>query len=345
MTDTDDNTLLLIGDVARRTRLSVSAIRYYSDEGLVAPTAETDAGHRLYDLDAVARFEYVRTLRDLDAGLARIRESLEGTSSLSDILAAHLEVLEGRAALLQEQRAVLRALIRNRGELERARVLRRLATMSDTDRQRLIDDFWESIAAGLPNGIPDHASALRPHLPVDPTAEQLDAWITLSELLENEQFRAQTREYMLETYGSDVGREMSKPEVQDFITSTGGDLMAKLMAAREAGLPSGDPAVTALADEFVRQTAAPSGATVDDDLRTRLADRYRDIAPLTEEALDHDGYRATHSHYLELTALINGQPHPDAALTEVLDGSGSDEEQPDIGAWLAAAIMGTVGQG
>ncbi|WP_162893108.1 MerR family transcriptional regulator [Microbacterium halotolerans] len=341
MTNTDD-ALLLIGDVARRTGLSVSAIRYYSDEGLVAPTDETDAGHRLYDLDAVARFEYIRTLRDLDAGLAQVREALDGTTSLSDVLAAHLDVLEGRAALLQEQRAVLRALVRNRSGLERARVLRRLATMSDVDRRRLIDDFWESVASGLPAGIPDHASALRPQLPADPTAEQLDAWITLSELLASEQFRDQTREYMLETYGSDVGREMSKPAVQEFIASTGGGLMAKLMAAREAGLPSDDPAATALADEFVRQAAAPSGTSVDDVLRTRLADRYRDVAPLTEGALDHDGYRATHGRYLELTALINGQPHPDAALAEVLDDTGAEEEQ-GVGPWLAAAIMGTVG--
>jgi hypothetical protein len=33
-----------IGDVARRTGLAVSAIRYYSDEGIVAPTGTTAAG-------------------------------------------------------------------------------------------------------------------------------------------------------------------------------------------------------------------------------------------------------------------------------------------------------------
>ncbi|NBE96631.1 MULTISPECIES: MerR family transcriptional regulator, partial [Nonomuraea] len=34
----DDNELYPIGDVARRTGLSVSAIRYYSDAGVIDPT-------------------------------------------------------------------------------------------------------------------------------------------------------------------------------------------------------------------------------------------------------------------------------------------------------------------
>ena len=33
------NELYSIGDVARRTGLSVSAIRFYADEGIVTPTA------------------------------------------------------------------------------------------------------------------------------------------------------------------------------------------------------------------------------------------------------------------------------------------------------------------
>jgi DNA-binding transcriptional MerR regulator len=71
-----NNELYPIGDVARRTGLSVSAIRYYSDAGVIAPTRVTEAGYRLYDIRAIARLELIRTLRDLDAGLDDIRRLL-----------------------------------------------------------------------------------------------------------------------------------------------------------------------------------------------------------------------------------------------------------------------------
>src|SRR3954447_6737461 len=85
-----EDTLYSIGEVANRTGLSVSAIRYYADEGLVHPTDATDGGHRLYDVDAIARLEFVRTLRDLETGLEQVRRVLAGTTSLQDTLAEHL---------------------------------------------------------------------------------------------------------------------------------------------------------------------------------------------------------------------------------------------------------------
>src|SRR5690606_22111005 len=104
--------LLSIGEVARRVGLSVSAVRYYSDEGLVRAAEVTDAGHRRYDVEQVARLELVRTLRDLDAGLDSIRAVLDGTTSLRELLAAHLEIVERHASELAAKRAVLRALVR-----------------------------------------------------------------------------------------------------------------------------------------------------------------------------------------------------------------------------------------
>ncbi|RAO63953.1 HTH-type transcriptional regulator CueR [Micromonospora saelicesensis] len=77
----DRNELYAIGDVARRTGLSVSAVRYYADAGVVTPAASTPAGHRLYDVSAIARLELVRTLRELDAGLDEIRRVLAGEAT------------------------------------------------------------------------------------------------------------------------------------------------------------------------------------------------------------------------------------------------------------------------
>jgi DNA-binding transcriptional MerR regulator len=64
--------LYSIGDLARRTGLTVKAIQFYSDRGIVPPTDRSPAGHRLYSIDAVARLDLVRTLRGLGVDLATI---------------------------------------------------------------------------------------------------------------------------------------------------------------------------------------------------------------------------------------------------------------------------------
>jgi hypothetical protein len=51
----DGDTRYSIGDLARRTGLSVRTIRFSSDRGVLAPTSRSPAGYRRYDLDALAR--------------------------------------------------------------------------------------------------------------------------------------------------------------------------------------------------------------------------------------------------------------------------------------------------
>lgn len=342
--NTTEHSLHSIGDVARRTGLSVSAIRYYSDEGLVQPTDETGGGHRLYDLDAIARFDFIRTLRDLDTGLDQIRRVLTGVVSLRDLLAEHLDVVESRARELQQKRAVLRALVREGSTSERAGLLQRLVTMPDADRQRLVDDFLDGVSADLPDHAVEKIRAAHPRLPEDPSPEQLDAWISLSELLRDEQYREETRAYLRETYVTDVGKKMSAPPVQDFIGSAGADVMPKLGAAREAGLAPDDPQVILLADDFVQQSAMAAGVIADDDLRKRLATVYSRLDELTSQVLQHEGYRSTEGRYLELVAVINGRPAPDAELARAA-GAGADEESElhRFGRWVAAAILATIG--
>src|SRR5690606_33192472 len=179
MTETHEG-LHLIGDVARRTGLSVRAIRYYSDEGLVEPADETDGGHRLYDAEAIARLEFIRTLRDLDTGLDQVRRLLTGTVALGDLLTEHLDVVETRANNLQTKRAVLRALVRNESTHERARLLQRLETMSDAQREDLVDDFLAEVSRDMPTDVAERLRDAHPQLPADPSPEQLDAWIELS---------------------------------------------------------------------------------------------------------------------------------------------------------------------
>jgi DNA-binding transcriptional MerR regulator len=44
-----------IGDLSRRSGLSVGTIRFYSDVGVVPAAARSASGYRLYDVEAIAR--------------------------------------------------------------------------------------------------------------------------------------------------------------------------------------------------------------------------------------------------------------------------------------------------
>lgn len=50
----EENRSYSIGDLARRSGLSVRTIRFYSDVGVVPVTARSASGYRLYDVEAVA---------------------------------------------------------------------------------------------------------------------------------------------------------------------------------------------------------------------------------------------------------------------------------------------------
>jgi MerR family redox-sensitive transcriptional activator SoxR len=66
---------LAIGEIARRTGLAVSAIRYYEDEGLIAPFRNS-GGHRRYDRSDIRKLSFILIAQQLGFPLKRIREAL-----------------------------------------------------------------------------------------------------------------------------------------------------------------------------------------------------------------------------------------------------------------------------
>jgi DNA-binding transcriptional MerR regulator len=103
------DTLYSIGELARRTGLTVKTIRFYSDRGIVAPTDRSPAGYRLYNMDAAARLDLVRTLRELGLDLPTIRKVLDRELSFPEVAAAHAEALAVQISTLRLRRAVLTA--------------------------------------------------------------------------------------------------------------------------------------------------------------------------------------------------------------------------------------------
>ncbi|MEO3812249.1 MerR family transcriptional regulator [Sphaerisporangium sp. B11E5] len=101
--------LSTVGMVSRRTGLSVHTVRFWSDSGLVPPSGWSAGGYRLYDAAAVARFDLVRTLRDLGVGLEDVKEILAGRATPAEVAGLHARALPGagRLAGLRERLELL----------------------------------------------------------------------------------------------------------------------------------------------------------------------------------------------------------------------------------------------
>ncbi|MEU4834905.1 MerR family transcriptional regulator [Streptosporangium sp. NPDC023615] len=325
----DDNEPYPIGDVARRTGLSVSAIRYYSDAGIVTPARVTEAGYRLYDIRAIARLELIRTLRDLDAGLDDIRRLLDGETSLRDLLATHLELVERQERDLRARRAVLRTLVEQGGTAAQVTLMHRLVSMPDEERERLVDDFWNEVGEALdvPPGFVERLRTARPRLPEDPTAAQLEAWIELADLVRGEEFRGAVRSHLQDAYGTFPGRRLAAVPVWDFIHTEGAMIGEELLEAYRSGLPADSPAARELVVRMADATAEVFGGQATAGSRDRLAAAFLLAERVRrEESPQEARYDATHGRYLSLVAVINGTP-PDTG-----------EEGPALFAWIAAAL-------
>lgn len=68
--------LLTIGEVAQRTGLATSAIRFYEDRGLVH-SQRTDSGQRRFRRDVLRRIAFVRVAQRVGLSLEEIAEALE----------------------------------------------------------------------------------------------------------------------------------------------------------------------------------------------------------------------------------------------------------------------------
>jgi DNA-binding transcriptional MerR regulator len=101
-----------IGAFARRAGLSVKALRFYADEGLLAP-ADVDGrtGYRFYvdsQIDAARR---ILNLREAGLSLAAIRTLNAGEGDAARMLAAQARALEIQRAQIDARLAVVASLL------------------------------------------------------------------------------------------------------------------------------------------------------------------------------------------------------------------------------------------
>jgi DNA-binding transcriptional MerR regulator len=88
---------LQVGDLARRTGLTVRSLHHYDAIGLLKPSLHSDAGYRLYTAADVARLQQILSLRQLGFSLDEIRDCLDRSGF------SPLEVIDLHLARLREQ--------------------------------------------------------------------------------------------------------------------------------------------------------------------------------------------------------------------------------------------------
>ncbi|MCT9075692.1 MerR family transcriptional regulator [Streptomyces fulvoviolaceus] len=297
--DDGDSTLHSIGELARRTGLTVKTIRFYSDRGIVAPADRTPVGHRRYGPEAVARLAFVRTLRELGLGLDQIRQILDRELALDDVAAQHAAALDVQIGILRLRRAVLTTVARRRPTPEETQRMHELARLPAAARRQLIDDFLDSVFGGADGNLAYAATrrSMTPELPDHPTEEQLEAWVELAELTLDPDFRTGLRR-MAEDHRADQGPGGSTPPRPAVV----GLARDHAEAAVASGIPPESPRADAVVTALVAHCARALNRPDDTALRRLLLHR-----------LDTAG-DPRRDRYLELLALINGWPAP-ARLT------------------------------
>jgi DNA-binding transcriptional MerR regulator len=292
-----DAELFTIGQLARRSGVPARTIRFWSDAGLVPPSARSASGYRLYDAAAASRLDLVRTLRELGLGLDVIEAVLSRARTVADVAAAHVAVLDVQIRALRLRRAVLSTVARNGHTVEETLIMSKLSELSAWERQQIIDEFVDGVFAGTGQENPGAPGAgiargmrqLPADLPDDPSPEQVSAWVELAGLVADESFRRRTRSMALAGQAPSQGEppEPAQPDYQDVVRHAG--------RAVAEGIDPGSPAGQAVLGRIV----APG---------TPVAQRaaiLRQLETFTDARVER---------YWQLLATLNDQPVPPSVV-------------------------------
>jgi MerR family redox-sensitive transcriptional activator SoxR len=105
---------LAIGEVARRTGLQPSALRYYESIGLLPPP-ERSSGRRIYRQDTLGRIRLIQVAKRAGFTMAEIQAMFHGfapdtppAARWQELATGKLAELEELAAAIEQMRAILR---------------------------------------------------------------------------------------------------------------------------------------------------------------------------------------------------------------------------------------------
>jgi DNA-binding transcriptional MerR regulator len=125
---------LKVGELAKRTGLTVRTLHHYDEIGLLRPSVRTESGHRLYTPGDVARLQLVVSLRQLGFSLEQVQACLDQPDfSPLEVIRQHVVRLREQIRLQQSLCAQLEAVaesLRSRGEVSAEQFLEAIEVMT-----------------------------------------------------------------------------------------------------------------------------------------------------------------------------------------------------------------------
>ncbi|MGH3417170.1 MAG: MerR family transcriptional regulator [Actinocrinis sp.] len=305
MEDRTARRLLTIGELSELTGVPVRTIRFYSDTShagiaLVETAGRSPAGYRLYDVEAAARLDLVRTLRDLDIDLPTIARVLKREVTVAEVARTHADALEATVKVLRVRQAVLRAVAVRGSDWMEMELMHRLAKLDAAERKRILDGYLDRVFAGLDAeqaGRGQFEQMMRtafPDLPADPTPEQVEAWVELVSLIQDDSFIERCRQ--MAVHGAEKRARLTDEQWQRDQTAFGSVLAPGAAKAYESGTDPASAEGRARMDAVVAEWADLSG--VGDGPATR-----RRLLSDLEIFSDRRVYR-----FWELVGIVAGRP-------------------------------------
>ncbi len=163
-------TPLKIGELARRTGLTVRTLHHYDAIGLLRPSLHTEAGHRLYTAADVARLQQILSLRQLGFALEEIRGCLDSADFAPlELLHRHIDRLRQQMALAQQlctRLESLAAYFRSAGEVPAEEFLHTMEVMTmienlyTPEQRKAFGEVAEQVGADEIRAVEDAWTAL-----------------------------------------------------------------------------------------------------------------------------------------------------------------------------------------
>jgi hypothetical protein len=163
--------------------------------------------------------------------------------------------------------------------------------LSNEERRAVIERFFERITEGIPvdeRWVGSMMAGSAPDLPEDPTAEQLDAWVELAEIVTDEGFIAEMRA-TTEKFWTEAPKDLDPGTLMNAYAEE----MEEAGGAMDSGREPGSAEGAAVADRVIAAHATAAGKPDDEAFRSSLLDSYT-----TQDR------RA--ARYWELLAIIRG---------------------------------------
>jgi DNA-binding transcriptional MerR regulator len=280
---------LTIGELARRTGLSVKRLRFYSNKGLLPPAGRSPSGYRLYSEAHVLRIDLIRTLREAGVGLTDIGKVLRHDLALEAVLALRLEEVETHILGLERVASALRLAIRSGAPERHLRRISMIVRASNEERRAVIAAFYEKVVEGLPaprQWTEGMIEASSPRFSDPPAPEQIAAWIELESFLDDPTFVACKRASASDFFGA-------KLDFDTFLDAQHIAMMA-VSDARARGVSPSSSEAHAIAQRFIVAMTANTAAKDTAAMLAHMRTKY-----------DPRGAR-----YWELVAVLRNDPSP-----------------------------------